>query len=77
MTCENIAALLQHVASQFQLVATPRFEVIKVYLRNPQDLAEAEAAVERHFGPGVSALFLQGDICRRELLVEIDGMCQL
>ena len=77
VTCENIATLLQHVASQLQLDATPTLELIKVYIRNPQDLNKAEAAVKQHFGPKVPALFLQGDICRQELLVEIDGMCQL
>lgn len=77
VTCENIATLLQHVASQLRLAATPNLELLKIYLRTPQSLAAAEAAIERHFGPEVPALFLQGDICRQELLVEIDGMCRL
>lgn len=77
VTCENIATLLQHVASQAPLSATPSLNLVKVYLRNPRDLNEAESAIKRHFGPGIPALFLQGDICRRELLVEIDGLCQL
>ncbi|MCF6209267.1 MAG: hypothetical protein L3J88_03730 [Gammaproteobacteria bacterium] len=76
VTCENIATLLQHVASQLRLTATPSLELIKVYLRNPQNLAAAETAIEQYFGPEVPALFLQGDICRQELLVEIDGMCR-
>lgn len=77
VSCENIATLLQHIASQLWLAATPGMELIKVYLRNPQDLNRAEAAIKQHFGPTVPVLFLQGDICRQELLVEIDGMCRL
>lgn len=77
VTCENIVTLLQHIASQLRLAAIPGLELIKVYLRNPQDLYKAKAAVKQHFGSKVPVLFLQGDICRQELLVEIDGMCQL
>lgn len=76
VTCENITALLQHIASQAQLGATPSLGLVKVYLRNPHDFNKAEAAVKQHFGSTVPVLFLQGDICRQELLVEIDGMCQ-
>ncbi len=76
VTCGNINTLLQHVASQLRVETIPTLEFIKVYVRNHQDLNKAEAAIEQHFGPEVPALFLQGDICRQELLVEIDGMCQ-
>lgn len=77
VTCENITALLRHIANQYQLTITPNLELIKIYLRNPSDLCEAETIVKQHFGPEIPALFLQGDICRQELMVEIDGMCQL
>ena len=76
VTCDNITTLLEHITNQHQLEAKPTLELIKVYLRNPQDLSKAEAAIKQHFGPNMPALFLQGDICRQELLVEIDGMCQ-
>ncbi len=77
VTCENITTLLQHIASQLRLAATPNLELIKVYLRNPKDLSKAKAAVKQHFASRVPTLFLQGDICRQELLVEIDGMCRI
>ncbi|MFV2004110.1 MAG: hypothetical protein ACC650_02845 [Gammaproteobacteria bacterium] len=77
LTCENITTLLQHITSQLQLAITPNLELIKVYLRNPQDLDMASAAIKNYFGSNLSVLFLQGDICRQELLLEIDGMCQI
>ena len=77
VTCENIATLLQHIANQCQLMATPSLDMIKVYIRDPLDLSKAETAVKQHFGSNMPVVFLHGDICRKELLIEIDGMCQL
>ena len=49
----------------------------RVYLRNPGDLECVEAEVSRRLGGRDSVIFLQADICRRELLVEIEGVCEL
>lgn len=46
---------------------------LKVYVRNPNDAARVRAALDTLLDPSVPRLILQGDICRRELLVEIDG----
>lgn len=46
---------------------------LKVYLRDPAGRADVEAALARH-APGVPALLLQADICRRDLRIEIDGV---
>lgn len=47
---------------------------IRVYLRSPADYPSVAAVVERSAAvSGVQAAYLQGDICRAELLVEIDG----
>ncbi|HEU0276326.1 MAG TPA: pteridine-dependent deoxygenase [Rhodanobacteraceae bacterium] len=48
---------------------------LKVYVRRPADADAVEAALARHLDGAVPRLLLQGDICRRELLVEIDGWC--
>jgi chorismate lyase/3-hydroxybenzoate synthase len=45
---------------------------LKVYLRHPQDAAQVRQSLQ-HRLPGVPLLLLHGDICRSELLVEIDG----
>lgn len=48
---------------------------LKIYVRRPADGAAVEAVLARHLDPAVPHLMLHGDICRRELLVEIDGWC--
>jgi chorismate lyase/3-hydroxybenzoate synthase len=47
----------------------------KVYLREPQFRAIAEARLREAFGPAPSIIYLQADICRRELLLEIEAVC--
>jgi chorismate lyase/3-hydroxybenzoate synthase len=36
-------------------------------------LARVETLLARHLDPAVPRLLLRADVCRRELLVEIDG----
>ena len=49
--------------------------VLRVYLRNPGDYLPVAARLKDYLGPGAGQIaFLQGDICRRELMVEIDGV---
>ena len=45
---------------------------LKAYVRHPADAPRVRAFLHERL-PGVPALLLHGDICRRELLVEIDG----
>jgi hypothetical protein len=46
---------------------------IRVYLKRPEDLVKCRAICERRFGP-VPAVYAVADICRPELLVEIEGV---
>jgi enamine deaminase RidA (YjgF/YER057c/UK114 family) len=46
---------------------------IRVYLKRPEDLAKCRAICERRFG-SVPAIYAVADICRSELLVEIEGV---
>lgn len=46
---------------------------LKVYLRHRADLAAARAEVQRHRSIVESVVYLQADICREELLVEIEA----
>lgn len=46
---------------------------IRVYLKHATDLEKCRAICERRFGP-VPALYIVADICRPELLVEIEGV---
>ncbi len=46
--------------------------LIKVYLRRRQDLAQIEQALRERFPAAIPLLVLHGDVCRAELLVELD-----
>ncbi|CAM5390688.1 chorismate transformation enzyme, FkbO/Hyg5 family [Rhodanobacter lindaniclasticus] len=45
---------------------------LKVYVRHAADEPQVRAFLQQQL-PGVPVLLLHGDICRRELLVELDG----
>lgn len=76
-TTDNIEALLEHIKNQAGLARVPMVELLKVYLRNPQDLPVAQSKLAAHFGESTPTVFLHADICRSELLVEIEGICQI
>ncbi|HEX6832580.1 MAG TPA: pteridine-dependent deoxygenase [Rudaea sp.] len=48
--------------------------LLKVYVRRATDAALARARLRERLPAGTPFLLLQGDVCRRELLVEIDGI---
>jgi len=68
-TLTNLDALLASAGMPPGFDATAP---LKVYLRHASDAAGVRAHLARQL-PGVPLLLLEGDVCRRELLVEIDG----
>ena len=48
--------------------------LLKAYLRRDEDLAAARALLQARLPADTAVLLLRGDICRRELLIEIDGV---
>lgn len=68
-TLLNLEALL---VSAGMAVGFDTQSPLKTYVRNRADAAQVRAFLERRL-PGVPVLLLHGDICRSELLVEIDG----
>jgi len=77
-TLANIEALL---AEANRVARGARFELgalaCKVYVRRPADLPVIKAELAAALGTGTKLIYLQADICRRDLLVEIEaaGMC--
>ncbi len=69
----NLHALLDRA----ELPAFDAHSPLKVYVRHREDADAVRAVLARHLDPAVPRLLLQGDICRRELLVEIDGWSSL
>jgi chorismate lyase/3-hydroxybenzoate synthase len=47
---------------------------LKVYIRNPADYAVIRKTLDAEATAEIPRIYLQGDICRENLLTEIDGM---
>ncbi len=67
-TLRNLNALLARGA------ATPP-DVLKVYLRNPLELAAAQEVLRDWLPANTPVLWLQAEVCRAELAIEIEGVC--
>lgn len=73
-TMANIAAVLDeanHLATQ------PKFDLVgmscRVYVRHPDDLAQIRTELTRCAGDDLKAVYLQADVCREDLLIEIEA----
>jgi chorismate lyase/3-hydroxybenzoate synthase len=73
-TLANIRALLEQASPAAGGEVDPR-PLLKVYLKHPEDLAVVRAQLAEEFGAEVQAIYLQADICRSDLLLEIEGVC--
>ena len=72
-TLVNIAALIDE-AKRHGFAAKAETAKVKAYIRNAEDLGIVRPMVEDIF-PAVSEfVYLQADICREELLVEIEAL---
>lgn len=49
--------------------------LLKIYLRNMRDIDIVRARVTEEFGSACSAVYLHSNICRADLLLEIEGAC--
>lgn len=47
--------------------------LIRVYLKNSEELENAQTVIRKHC-PQLPAVYLQADVCREELLIEIEGI---
>jgi chorismate lyase / 3-hydroxybenzoate synthase len=73
-TLANIAALVEDAnraagATRFRL---ERLQY-KVYIRHPEDFPKVDAQIRTVLAPSVQVVYLQAQICRSDLLVEIEA----
>lgn len=68
-TNDNILYLLKETAFKRSNIRT-----LRVYLRNKEDYQECKEVVQELF-PDSTAIFMHADICRADLLVEIECFC--
>jgi chorismate lyase / 3-hydroxybenzoate synthase len=74
-TLVNISALLDEAN---RVVGAARYSLdelkLKVYVRKPADLAAIEATLSQLLRPASEIVYLQADVCREDLLVEIEAV---
>lgn len=75
VTFDNIAQLLKHIQAGAGPGEQLQMSMLKIYVRNAKNLELIRLAVEQEYGADTPAVFVLADICRRELEVEIDGIC--
>jgi enamine deaminase RidA (YjgF/YER057c/UK114 family) len=72
-TMANIKAVLDEANRH---ASQPGFDLsslhYKVYVRNPADLEQIRAELTRSVGNTFKAIYLRADVCRQELLLEIE-----
>ena len=51
--------------------------LLKVYIRNPDDLETVQNTLDTYLTEASCILYLKGDLCRRGLLVEIEGLLEI
>lgn len=71
---ETLANLRSLLAAAGSLAPLDAHSPLKVYVRHAQDLPVVRELLRSRLGEAVPLVLLQGDICRRELLMEIEGV---
>ena len=72
-TMKNLDSLLQSAQSKTPL-GHGAGDILKVYVRHPEHASLIESKLRERLGAKVPMVLLRGDICRAELLLEIDGV---
>ncbi len=72
-TIENLRAVIE-AAEQRASAPLDEHLAFKIYLHDAGYRETVDRAVETAFGPGCQRLYLRGDMCRSELLLEIEAV---
>ena len=75
-TLRNIDALIDDADRRLRTAGRQARSnpLVKVFLRPPLDSRAIEQRLRRHFGPDTALLVLEAEICRAELLLEIEAI---
>jgi chorismate lyase/3-hydroxybenzoate synthase len=72
-TVENLRALLDHAAAQLDGCRW-LLQGLRLYLRDRAELPAVRSRLEALLGPRTPVLYLEGDICRTDLKLEIEAV---
>jgi chorismate lyase/3-hydroxybenzoate synthase len=73
---DNLNALIRHT-EQLHGVTCGQWDgqaLFKIYIRHPEHFATVRDILKQQLPSHAQVLYLQGEMCRRELLVEIEGI---
>ncbi len=80
VTIENINKLAdpEHVSSVLATgkACRVRYSAVRVYVKNQKDFEDAVKICSRHYS-GVPSVFIEADICRDDLLIEIEAEAEI
>ncbi|MBK1674294.1 hypothetical protein CKO35_13475 [Ectothiorhodospira shaposhnikovii] len=73
---ENLRALIRSAGNGIsdRIKDPGELSMLKVYVRHAGDTAAVKSRLEAALGSQAPAVYLRGDICRDDLLVEIEGL---
>lgn len=76
-TRESLANIEAVLSEANRMLHKPVFDLaqvfFRVYVRHAEDFPQVKQELLRSLGPNIQAVFVQADICRVELLVEIEA----
>jgi hypothetical protein len=75
-TIENINFLISNEnlkQNNYKKALDLQLNSIRVYIKNPEDYQTVKTEIDKAW-PDINTIYVQADICRRELLVEIEGI---
>ena len=71
----NIDMMLQRAAASTDAGGgRVRFDLLKIYVRHPEHFTSIRDALARRLHPSTPSIYLLADICRANLLLEIEGV---
>jgi len=75
-TISNIRAVMdQAQSSGWMLINRESSLILKVYLRHADHFPIVHNHLTKAFGPKIKTIYLQADICRSDLLLEVEAVC--
>lgn len=75
-TLNNIDALIENANALqgLDIHSASQLSLLKIYIRTSTDVKAVHAHISARLGREVPCLYLQGDICRADLLIEIESL---
>ncbi len=72
----NIERLVSTAVNEQNMTAITLkdFSQFKVYIKNPNDIVTARTHIQKILGPSAPVYYLQGDMCRSDLSIEIEAL---